>query len=158
MIILARGFALAGISLWRSRVFALVLPLGTWLLPYGIVVNNHGVAALLMAVVTVLLMVISTQGATAMRVACLSGALGLLVAIELLPVVFVPFIAAFLIARRDVGTAALAVAAGALSAPLIAQAALNVQITGDVIPAGLHHAPATGCNVTLRSRPNVTSL
>lgn len=133
-------FGLAGVTPPARDLYAFVLPLGTWLFPYGVVANNHGVSGLLLAVTAYLLLAIEWRGATPARCGWLGAMLGLLAAIELLPVVsFVPLTIGFLWRRRDVnGTGWRAFALG-LAAPLVAHALINIQITGDVVPAGFHH-------------------
>ena len=121
-------------------VYGTVLPLGTWLLPYAVVINNHGIAGLLLAVVAYLLLSIEWRGASAARCLGLGAALGLMSAIEVLPIVsFVPLVGLFLLIRRDMKFPQWRAFAAGLAAPLLAHAAINIPITGDVIPAGFHH-------------------
>ena len=47
---------LAGVPPPARDCYAFVLPLGTWLLPYGVVANNHGMSGLLLAVMAILLL------------------------------------------------------------------------------------------------------
>lgn len=140
VLVFARIFALAGVSQPRRDWLAMLLPAGTWLLPYALVTNNHGISGLLIAVLSYLLLLIEWQGISDRRALALGGCLGLLVAIELLPIVsFVPLTIVYLVARRDLPARSwLAVAAG-IVAPILAHAILNVRITGDAIPAGFHH-------------------
>jgi hypothetical protein len=140
VVVLDRVFALVAIP-GRARAFyALMLPLGTWLLPYGAVSDNHGVSALLLAFAIYLLLAIETHGAGLWRYGLLGGAMGLVSVIEVLPLVsFVPLVAVHLASRADArGPANLLVTAVAFLLPLLAHAALNIPITGDVIPAGFH--------------------
>ena len=83
-----RGFGVSsGVSLWC----AVALPLGTWLLPYGVVTNNHGVSAFLLACLAWLLMQIDFGRADVRTIGALGITLGLLVAIEAIPIVsFLP--------------------------------------------------------------------
>lgn len=131
---------LAGVAPPARDFYAFALPLGTWLLPYGVVTNNHGVSGLLLAVTAYQLLAIEWRGATAARCGWLGAVLGLLAAIELLPLVsFVPLTIAFLWMRSDVKRAEWRAFAVGLAVPLLAHALINIQITGDVIPAGFHH-------------------
>ena len=60
-------------------------------------------------------------------------------ATEVLPLVsFVPLTILYLWSRRDLTTVAWLTFAAALAAPLLAHAAINLHITGDIIPAGFH--------------------
>ena len=139
VIAFARILSLAGVQgPWRDAL-ALLLPLGTWLLPYGVVTNNHGVSGLLVAILIWLLLKIEWHGMTRSRALAMGGVLGLLVAIEILPIVsFVPVTAAYLWLRRDSTARDRLLFAATLATPLLAHAVLNVPITGDVIPAGFH--------------------
>ena len=136
----AKLLELAGLKPPARDVWAVLLVFGTWLLPYGIVSNNHGISGLLTAVLIWQLLLVEWRGMTAPRAAAIGGATGLLVAIELLPVVtFLPLTLIYLGARRDLtGRDWLLVASG-ISVPLVVEAALNVRVTGDIIPAGFHH-------------------
>ena len=140
VVVLDSVFALAAIPAPARAFYALVLPLGTWLLPYGAVSDNHGISALLLAFVIYLLLAIETRGPSLWRCWLLGGAMGLASVIEVLPLVsFVPLVAVHLAVRADPRRRAHLLAAGvAFLLPLLAHAALNVPITGDVVPAGLH--------------------
>ncbi|MEO8682793.1 MAG: hypothetical protein ABI665_27340 [Vicinamibacterales bacterium] len=121
-------------------VYGAVLPLGTWLLPYAVVANNHGIAGLLLAVLIYLLLSVEWRGTTPAKCLGLGAVLGLLTAIEILPVVsFLPFVGLYLLIRRDMTSATWRAFAAGVAAPLLAHAAINIPITGDVIPAGFHH-------------------
>ena len=64
VVIFDRLLGLAGlVSRWRG-LLAFLLPAGTWLLPYALVSNNHGISALLIAQIAWLLLSICTHGAT----------------------------------------------------------------------------------------------
>lgn len=131
---------LAGVPPPARDFYAFVLPLGSWLLPYGVVANNHGVSGLLLAVTAYLLLALEWRGVTARRCGWLGAVLGLLAAIELLPIVsFVPLTIGFLWMRRDAKAAEWRAFALGLGVPLLAHALINIRITGDVIPAGFHH-------------------
>jgi len=139
-VVFSQLFGLAGVAQPARDLYAALLPLGTWLLPYGVVANNHGVSGLLLAVTAYLLLALEWRGATAARCGWLGAVLGLLVAIELLPVVsFVPLTIGCLWLRRDVKGAHWRAFAVGLTVPLLAHAVINIPITGDVIPAGFHH-------------------
>ncbi len=127
------------VSRWRG-VYAFLMPAGTWLLPYAIVTNNHGISALLTAVMAYLLLSISTHGGTARRALMLGSTLGLITAIEVVPLVsFVPFASLFVVSRADMRRLpSLALFAIGLLVPLLAHAALNVPLTGDLRPGGFH--------------------
>jgi hypothetical protein len=131
---------LGGVAAPARDVYAVLLPLGTWLLPYGLVTNNHGISGLLLASAIYLLLKIEWHGVTTSRVFAAGFAVGALSAIELLPLVsFVPLVIAYFIRRRDLDLQMWTALAGALLAPLVVHAVANVRITGDVIPAGFHH-------------------
>lgn len=118
---------------------ALLLPLGTWLLPYGLVTNNHGISGLLVALLIWLLLKVEWQGATRSCAFAIGAVLGLLAAIEILPIVsFVPLTLIYVLMRRDLDAQAKGLCAGGVAMPLLAHALINIQITGDVIPAGFH--------------------
>ena len=131
---------LGGVAAPARDVFAVVLPFGTWLLPYGLVANNHGISGLLLAIAIYFLLKIEWHGATISRVFGAGLALGLLSGIELLPLIsFLPLAIVYFMRRRDLDRRMwLALAAG-VGLPLVAHAAANVTITGDIIPAGFHH-------------------
>jgi hypothetical protein len=142
-VVFARIFALCAGGLKSSPtsggVAALLLTLGTWLLPYGTVANNHGISGLLLALLIWLLLLIEWHGATRGRIAATGIVLGLLCAIEILPLLsFAPLTMIYLAMRPDVRGRALATLVAAFAAPLVAHAAINIRITGDVIPAGFH--------------------
>lgn len=122
-----------------ASALSLVLVFGTWLLPYGIVPNNHGISALLLAVLCGLLYDIDRDGPTGRRLAGTGIVLGLLVAFEWLPIVsFIPAVIGYLGLRRDLDRRGWAAFLIALGVPLLAHSVINVQITGDIIPAGFH--------------------
>jgi hypothetical protein len=125
-----------------ERVRSWLAPLmifGTWLLPYGIVSNNHGISAMLVAVLINALLQVRSEGVTNARVIALGGALGVLAAIELLPLVsFVPLTVAYL-ATHGLSAMGWLRFSAACALPLLVQSIFNVRITGDVIPAGFHH-------------------
>lgn len=133
--------SLGGVAPPARDVYAVLLPFGTWLLPYGLVVNSHGISALLLTVFICLLLKIERHGANTARLLAAGLALGTLSAIELLPLIsFFPLAIVSLWRRRDLGTRMwLAFAAGVL-APLVAHSVANIRITGDIVPAGFHHA------------------
>jgi hypothetical protein len=132
-------FELAGIRSPAREWLAVVLPMGTWLLPYGVTNNNHGISALLLTVVAYLLLRIDWHGATPRRCLALGAALGLITVIEYLPLVsFLPLTIIYLAVRRDLTASAWRAFAAALAVPLLAHSAINLHITGDVIPAGFH--------------------
>lgn len=142
-------FELAGVRSPAREWLALVLPLGTWLLPLGITNNNHGISGLLLAILAYLLLKIDWQGPTTRRCLALGAALALLTVIEYLPLVsFLPLTIVYLALRRDLDAPAWRAFAAALAVPLLAHAAINIHITGDVIPAGFHNElfvyPGTG--------------
>jgi hypothetical protein len=127
------------VSGWRG-VLAFLLPAGTWLLPYALVSNNHGISALLVAQIAWLLLSICTHGATGGRALMLGTALGLLTAIEVVPLVsFVPIACVFVAGRADMRQPVLlGLLALGLAVPLAAHAVLNVPLTGDLRPGGFH--------------------
>jgi hypothetical protein len=140
VMLLARTFALAGAGSRTAAIAALLLPLGTWLFPYSVVTNNHGISAMLLAAVAYAMLAIELAGSSTFRASLLGGALGLMTAFEVLPIVsFVPAAAAFLWWRRDrlLPVDWLAIGTG-LVVPLLAHAVLNFPITGDLVPAGFH--------------------
>jgi hypothetical protein len=131
--------AMASIDSPFREVLAFLLPLGTWLLPYSLVTNNHGIAGLLITALIWLLLQVEWNGATRSRAFAIGAVLGLLGAIEILPLVsFVPVTAIYLLLRRDLDLRARWLFATGLALPLAAHAVLNIPITGDVIPAGFH--------------------
>jgi hypothetical protein len=140
VVLFDRLLSLAGmVSRWRA-VYALLLPAGTWLLPYALVTNNHGISALLTASIAYLLLSISMYGGTTRRALMLGTSLGLITAIEVVPLVsFVPFASLFVVSRAEMRRPLpLALFAMGLLVPLIAHAALNVPLTGDLRPGGFH--------------------
>ena len=137
---LQRILGLAGVAPPARDAFAVMLPMATWLLPYGLVINSHGIAALLLAVAVLLLLTIERRGATPARLAALGLVLGALVAIEILPLVsFLPVAIAALAWRVRITARGWLAFGTALAVPLVAHAAANVRVTGDIIPAGFHH-------------------
>lgn len=137
VLVFARLLSVAGVP--HGDWLAAMLVFGTWLLPYGLVPNNHGVSGLLVAVLIVLMLDLSRTGATSVRLAALGATVGLLGAIEWLPLVsFVPVIVIYLLARRDLSAPQWVAFSVALAAPVIAHVAINIPITGDVLPAGFH--------------------
>ncbi len=140
VVVLARLLELSGMPPPARDLWAVLLVAGSWLLPYGLVSNNHGISGLLTAVLIWQLLLVEWRGATAARAAAIGGAVGLLVAIELLPVVsFLPLTMIYLATRRDVTRQHWLLVACGIGVPVLAAAALNVRVTGDVIPAGFHH-------------------
>jgi hypothetical protein len=127
------------VSRWRV-VYAFLLPAGTWLLPYAIVSSNHGISALLIAQIAWLLLSISARGGTMSRALMLGSALGLVTAIEVVPLVsFVPLACVFVASRADMRRPfPLGLFAVGLLVPLFAHAILNVPLTGDLRPGGFH--------------------
>lgn len=140
MVVLSRVLLLTGVQRNEAEIFGVVLPFATWLLPYGLVANNHIVAGLLLA--TSLWLMLRIEGGDRSRrvFIALGLMLGLLIAVELVPVVsFVPLTVAFLARMRNVRSRLWLAWCAGLLLPLLAHAAANVRITGDVIPAGFHH-------------------
>jgi hypothetical protein len=140
VVLFRRLLDLVGIdSTWRTTT-ALLLPFGTWLLPYALVSNTHGISALLVMCTAYLLLSISLRGATVTLAGWLGICLGLLAAIEVVPLIsFVPLACIFVASRSDMRERrALAAFAAGLVAPLLAHAALNVPLTGDLLPGGFH--------------------
>jgi hypothetical protein len=83
---------------------------------------------------------IEWRGITELRALAIGSVLGLLVGIEILPIVsFAPLTIAYLVMRRDLDARTWAYAATGFVVPLLLHAVINRQITGDVIPAGFHH-------------------
>ena len=102
VVVFAKLLELTGVRNPYRDVLAVLLVFGTWLLPYGIVSNNHGVSGLLLAALIWQLLLVEWHGSTAGRALTIGAALGLLVAIELLPVVsFLPLTLVYLAVRRD---------------------------------------------------------
>jgi len=131
---------LGGVAPPARDVYAVLLPLGTWLLPYGLVANNHGISGLLLTVTIYLLLKMEWQGLTTARLSGAGLAIGALSAIEWLPLVsFMPLAIVHFLRRGDLTRrGSLALTAGIL-APLVIHGVANVRITGDLIPAGFHH-------------------
>lgn len=139
VVVLARLLARANVPAAGRDVLAVLLVFGTWLLPYGIVPNNHGISALLMTAFVFLLLELERHGPSTRRVGTIGLMLGLLSAVELLPLVsFVPVTIIELWLRRDLRSRHWGAFAAALALPLLVHAAINIRITGDVIPAGFH--------------------
>jgi hypothetical protein len=139
VLVFADILAMAAVGPPFKDAWAMLLPLGTWLLPYGLVTNNHGISGLLMTVLIWLLLKVEWQGATRPRTFSIGAVLGLLVGIEILPIVaFLPVTSIYLLSRRDLDARARWLFAAGLAIPLLAHAFINLQITGDVIPAGFH--------------------
>lgn len=139
IVVFARLLALGGVAPPLRAWLAVLLPCGTWLLPYGVVTNNHGISGLLLALLAYLLLLMEWKGVTTMRAGGTGVVLGLLSAIEVLPLVsFAPLTLIYL-ARAGLQARAWTAAAAGLALPLLIHAAINVPITGDVIPAGFHH-------------------
>jgi hypothetical protein len=140
VLVFARLLTLAGVPTPQRDWLAVLLPFGTWLLPYGLVSNSHGISALLVAQLGYLLLLIEWQGMTQARAVSIGAVLGLLIAIEILPIVsFAPLVLIYLAMRTDLNGRAWSLVAAGLAIPLLAHAIINVGITGDVIPAGFHH-------------------
>lgn len=139
VIAFAAILAMAGVKPPLREWAAVLLPMGTWLLPYGLVPNNHGIAGLLVAVLFWVLLTVEWQGATRRRALAVGAVLGLLAGIEVLPIVsFVPLTVFYLLRRRDLDARGRVMFAAGLAVPLIAHGVINVSITGDVLPAGFH--------------------
>ncbi len=139
VVVFAKLFAMASIAAPYNQLLALLLPIGTWLLPYSLVTNNHGISGMLLAVLVWLLLQIEWLGATGPRAISTGLVLGLLAAIEILPLLsFVPLAAIIVLRRRDLDARGRAFFVAALAVPLIAHAIINIQIIGDVVPAGFH--------------------
>ena len=140
VVIFANILTLAGVARQIRDVCAMLLPFGSWLLPYGVVSNSHGISGMLIAALVWLLLLLEWQGIARARLAALGAVLGLAVTIELLPLVsFLPLTLIYLAARRDVGREGMLWFAAGLAGPLLLHAIINIRITGDVIPAGFHH-------------------
>jgi hypothetical protein len=140
VVLFRRILVLTGVPAgWRTTT-AILLCFGTWLLPYALVSNTHGISALLLTGTALLLLSICLEGVTVSRAAWLGACLGLLSAIEVVPLItFVPLACLFVVSRREMRSyRVLAPFIAALFAPLIAHAALNVPLTGDLLPGGFH--------------------
>ena len=132
--------SLGGVAPPARDLYAVLLPLGTWLLPYGLVANNHGISGLLLAVTIYCLLKIDCHGVTLARLWGAGLAMGALSAIEWLPLMsFVPLVIGAFVWRGNLTLRQGLVLAAGMLAPLAAHAVANVRITGDVIPAGFHH-------------------
>lgn len=125
----------------RTRLrLAVLLPCGTWLLPYSLVANNHGISGMLLTLTIYLLLAIERHGISATRCTSLGVTLGILSGIELLPLFsFVPLATIWMLSRPGVTWRHASVYFAGVGAPLVVHAIANVQITGDLIPAGFHH-------------------
>jgi hypothetical protein len=140
VVVFAKLLELNGVRNPFRDLWAVLMVLGTWLFPLGIVSNNHGMAGLLLAALTWQLLLLERHGSTSSRALAIGGLLGLLVAVELLPAVsFLPLTVIYLAARRDLPARQWMLFALAAGVPILIEAALNVLISGDVIPAGFHH-------------------
>jgi uncharacterized integral membrane protein len=130
---------LVGAASPMREVHAFLLPMGTWLLPYGVVTANHGIAGLLLMLLVYLLLTVEWHGVTAKRCAGLGLVLGLLTVVEVLPGgSFVPLSVAYLWSRAGANRAYWKALAAGLAGPLLLHAVLNWPITGDLVPAGFH--------------------
>ena len=139
VLVLSYLLELAAVPSPSREWLAFLMPMGTWLFPYGVTNNNHGISGLLLTVLAFLLLKLSWHGVTAGRCLALGATLGLMTATEVLPLVsFVPLTILYLWSRRDLTTVAWLTFAAALAVPLLAHAAINLPITGDIIPAGFH--------------------
>lgn len=140
VMLLHRALLAAGTERTLALVAAGILPLGTWLFPYAVVTNNHGISAMLLALACCTLLEAELEGPTESRAIVLGASLGLMTAFEVLPIVsFVPAAAIFLWLQRERWnrTHYMLLALWLLT-PLAAHALLNIKITGDIIPAGFH--------------------
>ena len=140
IVVFRQILGLGGVAAPLRDLYAVVLPFGTWLLPYGLVANNHGISGLLLAIAIYFLLKIEWHGATINRVFGAGLALGLLSGIELLPLVsFLPLAIVYFLRRPDLNLRMWLAFVAGVGMPLVAHAAANVSITGDIIPAGFHH-------------------
>lgn len=140
VVVMDLALGLAGVRSPLREIHAFALPLGTWLLPFGVVTDNHGVAGLLLMVMVYVLLTIEWQGATENRCRWLGAVLGLLTVVEILPAVsFVPLAIAALWRRADAKAPQWKAFAGGLAVPLVLHSVINLPITGDLIPAGFHY-------------------
>lgn len=130
----------AGVGSPIALVSAFLLPLGSWMLPYGLVTNNHEVAGFLIALLAYLLLEIDAGEVTIRRAALTGATLGLLITVEVLPIIsFVPI--AMIVLLLNPATRArpiLASWAAGLVIPLVLHAIITIPQTGDVIPGGFH--------------------
>ena len=140
IVIFDKLLELAGVLSRMRTLLAFLLPLGTWLFPYAVVSNNHGIAGGLLAWAILLMLRISINGPSPRRCGLLGAAMGLLAAIEVTPVVsFVPLVTLWVLARPATRTRShLGPFAIGLIIPLLAHTVINIPITGDAIPAGFH--------------------
>ncbi len=139
VLLIARMLASMSVGAPWDAVLAVLLVFGTWLLPYGLVPNNHGISGLLLTALITVLMKCERDGPTPWRAAAAGGILGLLAAVEVLPIVsFVPLTIGYFAMRRKLDRASWPALAAALALPLAVHALINIRITGDVIPAGFH--------------------
>ena len=139
VVVIAGILELASGGALLNSALPIWLVLGTWLLPYGLVANNHVVSGCLLAMLSWLLLESEWRAATRRGALAIGGVLGLLSAIEVLPLVsFLPVTVIYLMSRRRFDASGWALFALGLTAPLLAHALINFQITGDVIPAGFH--------------------
>lgn len=123
-----------------SVIASFTMTFGTWLLPYGLVVNNHIVSGFLLAGLAWLLLEIEFGRSTIGKCFLVGLVLGLLTTIEVLPAVsFVPLTLLFVLAKAPLRSrSTLAAGFAGLTIPLVAHAALNIGQTGDLVPGGFH--------------------
>jgi hypothetical protein len=133
-------FRRAGVGAALSGLCAFLLPLGSWMLPYGLVTNNHEVAGFLVTLLALLLLEIEKGRITTARSVLLGVTLGLLVAVEVLPAVsFVPLAVLYLLSLPRMRSRAMLVPwLAGLAAPLVLHAVINIPQTGDLVPGGFH--------------------
>jgi hypothetical protein len=122
-----------------SFMAALVLTFGTWLLPYGLVVNNHIISGFLLAGLAWLLLEIEFGRSTTGKCFLVGLGLGLLTTIEVLPAIsFVPLTVLFMLAKARRSAVTLSASGVGLVIPLLLHAVLNIGQTGDLLPGGFH--------------------
>ena len=139
VVVMAKILERSGVAPRGRDVLAVLLVFGTWLLPYGIVSSSHGISGLLVAVLTYQLLLSQSTPITPVRGLGMGLVLGLLVVIEMLPLIsFLPLTIIYLAATGALTARGWGSFAGGLALPLLAHAILNVRITGDLIPAGFH--------------------
>ena len=138
VVLIDRIQLLAGVAPSMSVVLAVWMVAATWLFPYGVVNNNHGVAGALLALMAYLLLLMELDGASRARCWWLGIALGLMSAIEVLPLGSFAPLAFWFLWKINADTRRLQWFASGFMAPLAVHALINIPITGDVIPAGLH--------------------
>lgn len=133
-------FRSGGVTPGWSLVCAFVLPLGSWMLPYGLVTNNHEVAGFLVTLLALLLLELDAGRVTTARLSLLGVTLGLLVTVEVLPVVsFVPLTLVYLLAKPAMRSRQRIMPwAAGLAVPLLLHALINIPQTGNLIPGGFH--------------------